>query len=74
MSAQTKASEIWRDANNYRVRKAKIDSLLEQAMDYTYPAGQTQAGLQMANVEVPWLLGYIEELKEQIAAQRQAAA
>lgn len=72
MSKQTKASERWELSQ----RMAKIERLLEAARDYSYPAGQAQAGIQLASVEVPWLLAHIEELKEQInvKAQEQTVA
>jgi hypothetical protein len=73
MSKQTTASERW-EANNYRVRKAKIERLLQDAKDYSFPAGQAQAGIQLGTVEVPWLLEYIEELKEQINGSGQNPA
>lgn len=62
MTKQTTASERW-ETNKHLTT---IDRLREQALDYTYPAGQTQAGLQLATVEVPWLLAEIDRLKEQI--------
>lgn len=62
MSKQTQASEHWERERMY----AKIERLRAQATDYSFPAGQAQAGLQMALVEVPWLLSEIERLKDQI--------
>jgi hypothetical protein len=41
---------------------AKIELLREQSLDYSYPAGQAQAGIQLAAVEIPWLLAEIERL------------
>lgn len=41
----------------------RIDLLMKRAGDYTFPAGQAQAGLQLAMVEVPWLLARIAELE-----------
>jgi len=70
MSAQTKASEHWETSQ----RIERIKSLREVAMDYSYPAGQVQVGIQLAVVEIPWLLDYIEHLKEQINDRDQAAA
>lgn len=70
MSAQTKASEHWETSQ----RIARIEELRLVAMDYSYPAGQAQVGLQMAMSEIPWLLNYIEYLKGQINDLNQAAA
>lgn len=72
MSKQTKAFERW----EFSQRMAKIERLQQQALDYSHPAGQAQAGIQLASVEVPWLLAHIEELKEQInvKAQEQTVA
>lgn len=72
MSAQTKASELW-ETNQ---RLARIEMLRKVAMDYSYPAGQAQVGIQLAACEIPWLLNYIEKLKDQINDQhaREAAA
>jgi hypothetical protein len=49
-----------------------IARLQEAALDYSFPAGQAQAGMQMAMVEVPWLLAEIERLKEQLNGSGQA--
>lgn len=68
MSKQTTASAHWET----NAHMAKIERLMAQATDYSHPAGQAQAGIQLATVEVPYLLGYIEELKEQINAQHRA--
>lgn len=62
MSKQTTASEHWETGRHM----ATIERLREQATDYTFPAGQAQAGIQMATVEVPWLLAEIERLQSQI--------
>lgn len=62
MNAQSRAASQWA----YQKKLVKIATLTEQATNYSYPAGQAQAGIQMATVEVPWLLGYIEELKEEL--------
>jgi hypothetical protein len=62
MSKQTTASAHWEASQ----RIARIEGLMATAKDYSFPAGQVQVGIQMATVEVPWLLNYIEELKEQI--------
>jgi hypothetical protein len=51
-----------------------IARLQEAALDYSFPAGQAQAGMQMAMVEVPWLLAEIEKLKDQINERNRAAA
>lgn len=65
MGKQTKASERWA----HQTHLAKLDALCAQAKDYTYPAGQAQAGIQLAVIEVPYLLQEIARLKEQINAQ-----
>lgn len=71
MSAQTKASEHW----EFSQRLARIEELRQVALDYSYPAGQAQVGMQMAMSEIPWLLNYIEQLKGQINdLNHQAAA
>jgi hypothetical protein len=72
MSAQTTASQRWETSRHM----ANIEALQAQALDYSYPAGQAQAALQLANVEVPWLLAEIERLilKEQSNDQHRAAA
>jgi hypothetical protein len=44
-------------------RLVKIKRLCEQAIDYSFPAGQAQAGIQFGTVEVPWLLAEIARLK-----------
>jgi hypothetical protein len=62
MRAQTKASELW-ETNQ---RLARIESLRLVALDYSYPAGQAQVGIQMATVEVPWLLAEHARLKAEI--------
>lgn len=62
MSKQASATAHWEE----RKHMANIERMLQRAMDYSYPAGQAQAGLQMALVEVPWLLEKIAELKERI--------
>jgi hypothetical protein len=70
MSKQTTASAHWEASQ----RIAKIEGLMVTAKDYSFPAGQVQVGIQMATVEVPWLLNYIEELKEQINGSGQNPA
>jgi hypothetical protein len=62
VSKQEQAQRRWET----NAHLEKIERLTQQATDYSFPAGQAQAGIQLATVEVPWLLGYIEELKEQI--------
>ena len=69
MSKQTMASQLW-ETNRHMTT---IERLLEAATDYSYPAGQAQAGIQMATVEVPWLLAEIERLKEQINGSSERA-
>lgn len=63
MSAQTRAEQQWES----HVRMERIALLREQALDYTYPAGQAQAGIQLATVEVPWLLSENARLKAELA-------
>lgn len=58
MSKQTTASALWETGKHM----ASIERLQAQAADYTYPAGQAQAGIQLATVEVPYLLAEIERL------------
>lgn len=70
MSKQTRASEHWAEA----ARLAKIERLCAQGQDYTFPAGQARAGIQLATVEVPYLLQEIARLKEQINERHTAAA
>jgi hypothetical protein len=74
MSKQDIATARWETAR----RMEKIDGLMADAKNYSFPAGQMQAGLQLANVEVPWLLNYIEELQhgrtEESAPQLEALA
>lgn len=70
MSKQTKASEHWAHTTHL----ASIQRLREQALNPMYPAGQTQAGIQLASVEVPWLLAEIEKLKEQINGRSEKSA
>jgi hypothetical protein len=36
---------------------------MRDCKDYSFPAGQMQAGLQLGTVEVPWLLNYIDYLE-----------
>ena len=62
MSKQTTASAHWETSQ----RIERIKGLMATARDYSYPAGQVQVGIQLATVELPWMLAYIEELKEQI--------
>jgi hypothetical protein len=59
MSKQDIATARWETAQ----RMDKIDRLMADARDYSFPAGQMQAGLQLATVEVPWLLNYIDYLE-----------
>ena len=67
---QTMASQLW-ETNRHMTT---IERLLEAATDYSYPAGQAQAGIQMATVEVPWLLAEIERLKDQLNERNRTAA
>lgn len=60
MSKQEAAQKRWADQQ----KLDKIKGLLAAATDYSYPAGQAQIGIQLATVEIPWLLQHIEELKE----------
>lgn len=60
MSKASKALQHWET----RQHLDRITTLLKQANDPFYPPGQAQAGIQLARVEVPWLLAYIEELQE----------
>lgn len=69
MSALTRAEQQW-EAHR---RMERIALLRGQALDYTYPAGQAQAGIQMAAVEVPWLLTENARLKAQLAEMSKAA-
>lgn len=62
MSKQDSAKAHWEECRHMAV----IEKLMKQAIDYAHPAGQAQAGLQFAYVEVPWLLEEITRLKEQI--------
>jgi hypothetical protein len=59
MSKQEEAQKRWETLH----RMARIRDLMHDARDYSFPAGQMQAGIQLGTVEVPWLLNYIEELK-----------
>lgn len=59
MTKQAIATARWENAKRF----GKIKDLMADARNYSFPAGQMQAGLQLANVEVPWLLNYIEELE-----------
>ena len=49
---------------------ARIRDLMVDARDYSFPAGQMQAGLQLGTVEVPWLVNRIEELETRIAGDQ----
>lgn len=46
---------------------ARLERLLQAATDYTYPAGQAQAGIQLATTEVPRLLEEIGRLRAMVA-------
>lgn len=59
MSKESVATAHWEAQR----RLIRIQGLMVTARDYSYPAGQAQVGIQMATVEVPWLLNYIEELR-----------
>jgi hypothetical protein len=63
MSKRTTASLLWERQATYNKRMSSIERLTTAAQDYTFPAGQAQAGIQLATVEVPWLLAEIERLK-----------
>lgn len=65
MSKQEAAQKRWADQQ----KLDKIKRLLAVATDYSYPAGQAQIGIQLATVEIPWLLQHIEELKESNGAE-----
>jgi hypothetical protein len=65
MSKQEDAQKLWET----RQRMGRIRDLAQDTKDYTFPAGQLQAGLQLGTVEVPWLLNYIEELQNGSGAQ-----
>lgn len=64
MSKHEDALATWTEAQML----AKIDLLIAQATNYMYPAEQATAGLQLANVEVPWLLAENARLKAQLAS------
>jgi hypothetical protein len=65
MSKQEEATQLW-ESNRHM---SNIELLLKQALNPMFPAGQAQAGLQLAYVEVPWLLEQIKELKAQNGTQ-----
>jgi len=69
MSKQMKASRFWQ----YNTLVVNIERLQAQATNYSYPAGQAQAGIQLATVAVPRLLEEIERLKGQINEHRAVA-
>lgn len=48
------------EADEVAIRLEKIWQLVKQANDPYYPAGQAQAGMQLARVEVPWMLARLE--------------
>lgn len=50
-------------------RLGRIEATLKQATDYGFPAGMAQAGLQLATVDVPWMLERIKELEESIGGR-----
>ena len=60
MSKQTTASAHWETSQ----RIERIKGLMATARDYSYPAGQVQVGIQLATVELPWMLAYIEKLEQ----------
>lgn len=59
MSKQDIATARWEKAR----RLDRIRDLSADSRNYSFPAGQLQAGIQLGAVEVPWLLNYIEELE-----------
>jgi hypothetical protein len=65
MTKQEEATQLW-ESNRHM---SNIELLLSQATNYMFPPGQAQAGLQLANVEVPWLLEQIKELQAQNGTQ-----
>lgn len=45
-------------------RMERIQKILDAANDPFFPAGQAAAGLQLARVEVPWLLEQLAALSQ----------
>lgn len=53
------SAELWVTSAD----RARIERYRHQALDYSFPAGQAQPGIQLAAFEVPRLLEEIERLK-----------
>jgi hypothetical protein len=60
MSKQEKALKHWED----QMRLKGIQELLARANNPMDTVGQVHANIQLARVSVPWLLEYVERLKE----------